>query len=194
MRGDELEVGIAVEEAVEDHPGHGERRVEHEADRPAQVELAHVHEVGAGRLARMHQDGQGAPVDLGPDRCERGLGQAPPGDVGDDHDADRALVAASGQLLDGASGILPGQRGEPADPVRMGVCASAIASFDSRAARVLTSSPPQYTFGQVSDTIETSMPAASICSIRRSVVEVAGLREHDRRLAAKDLLATVRAA
>src|SRR5215813_225388 len=38
-------------------------------------------------------------------------------------------------------------------------CASAIVSLDSRAARQLTSSLPQYTFGHVSDTIETSMPA-----------------------------------
>jgi hypothetical protein len=45
-------------------------------------------------------------------------------------------------------------------------CASAIESFDSRAAWQLTSSSPQYTFGQVRDTIETSMPDWSMCSMR----------------------------
>jgi hypothetical protein len=46
-------------------------------------------------------------------------------------------------------------------------CASAIVSFDSRAARQLMSSLPQYTFGQVSETIEMSIPAASMCWMRR---------------------------
>jgi hypothetical protein len=45
-------------------------------------------------------------------------------------------------------------------------CACAIVSFDSRAAWQLTSSVPQYTLGQVSDTIEMSMPAASMCASR----------------------------
>jgi hypothetical protein len=39
-------------------------------------------------------------------------------------------------------------------------------SLDSCAARQLMSSSPQYTLGQVSDTMETSMPAASMCWMR----------------------------
>src|SRR5207249_5220219 len=43
VRRDDPEVRILVEESVEDHSRHRERRVEHEADRPAEVVLPHVH-------------------------------------------------------------------------------------------------------------------------------------------------------
>ena len=48
------------------------------------------------------------------------------------------------ELLDRPLRVLPRQRGEPADPVPdRRAAASAIEAFDSRAASLLTSSPPQ---------------------------------------------------
>ena len=46
--------------------------------------------------------------------------------------------------------------------------ASAMDAFESRAASLLTSSPPQYTFGHVSETTHTSTPHWSIVRRRRS--------------------------
>ncbi len=47
-------------------------------------------------------------------------------------------------------------------------CASATLSLASCAACTLTASPPQYTLGQVSETMETSMPASFMARMRSS--------------------------
>src|SRR4029079_14639589 len=120
-------------------------------------------------------------------RREGALREAPPGDVGEDHHAGGALVAAAGELLERAIRVLPGQRGEPADPVGVrslglrhrGVRLARRCGADGLASPVhvgagqgdgpaANAAPRQYTLGQVSETIETSMPAPSIVAIWRS--------------------------
>ena len=81
-------------------------------------------------------------------------------------------AAPSSQLRASSSTARSGysQGSEANQRIRSGYVrwASAIEAFDSRAAAQLTASPPQYTLGQVSETIETSIPASSIVAIRRS--------------------------
>src|SRR5579883_368199 len=118
MARDELQIGVGVEEAVEDHARHGERRVEHEADRGDEVVDAHVELGEAGRRRRVHEDGKAAPVDRLPDRREFRVRQRFAVDIGEDDDADGALGAGAVELGHRLLRVLPGERGHPADAVR----------------------------------------------------------------------------
>jgi hypothetical protein len=66
VRGDDLELPIAVEKAIENHSGDGERRVEREADRGGQLETHHVHFSDAWRRGGMHKHRQRLDIDRRP--------------------------------------------------------------------------------------------------------------------------------
>jgi len=120
MRGDQLELRIALEEAVEDHAAHRERGVEHEADRGDEAVLHHVELLGPRRRAGMDQHREPAAVDLAPDRTEGFVSQGQPPDIRQHHHAHRAeLVARALQLGDRELGVLPGQRAHEADALRV---------------------------------------------------------------------------
>ena len=148
----------------------GERRVEHEADRPAQVVPAHVHEVGAGRLAGVDEDRQRR-GGRSPPRSARSASSVRlrPATLARTITPTAPSSQLAGELLDRAFAGTPTAARRTSGSGRGSArWASAIEAFDSRAAAQLTASPPQYTFGQVSETIETSIPASSIVAIRRS--------------------------
>src|SRR6185369_15578175 len=99
VRGDQLQVRIAVEEAVEDAARDGERGVEGEADRRGELELVHAQRLGSGRRRRMNEHGQLATVYLGPDLLEGRIGKSLPADIRQYHDPNGPRVAGAFQLL-----------------------------------------------------------------------------------------------
>ena len=79
----------------------------------------HLHFGCAGRRARMNQHGQGKRVDLFPDRREGRVRQRTAVDVGEHHDAYRAVCDGAPQFADCSLRVLPRQRRHPAQPARM---------------------------------------------------------------------------
>ena len=121
VRGNDFDVGIAVEETVDDHAGNTQRRVEHEAEaghqHPFAAELGFLGAEGGGGV---DQHRQGAVVQGLPDGLEQGIDQMQAADVGQGHDADGARIHGPVQFGQGQVRILPGDGGQVADAVRVG--------------------------------------------------------------------------
>ena len=95
MRCNDFELGVLVKKAFKNHARDGQRGVKHETHRPAQIEFGHVHHVHARRIGGVHQHGQAALVDLGPNRRKHGIGQAFARNIGQDHHTACAVAAGS---------------------------------------------------------------------------------------------------
>ncbi len=139
----------------------------------------------------MHENGQAAAIDLGPDRLEQRIRQAAPGDVGQHHDADGAIAARSTELFQRTPRIFPWQRREPANTVRvrrLRLC-HRIVGFPCRLATDVFLAPVDVGTGERDDRNVDArgvhVPDAHV------VVEVPALRNHDRRVAAENLLLAV---
>jgi hypothetical protein len=78
-------------------------------------------------VCRVDQDGQGMSVNRTPDRFEKRVNQVASADCCHHHDADGALTDSAVQFGNGQIRVLPRERGEPANAVRVAVWAAGLA-------------------------------------------------------------------
>ena len=167
VRGDDLQLGVAVEEAVVQHAAHRQRGVEGEADRRGELELVHLHRLHARRRGRVDQHRQRRGVDRLPQRRELRCGERLAVDVGQHHHARGAARRGALELGQRELGVLPRQRAQVLDaPVVAFARGGHVVVHQPRRLQADLGVRPSRRWGTTATSPTTSMPTVSIILMR----------------------------